>query len=224
MRTNFDKQLNELNEELTEMGAMCETAISTVADVLLGGDTDMLGAVHETAAQIDQMEHDVEEKCLRLILRQQPVARDLRTVSSALKMVYDIHRIGDQAADVADIMQFMDAPIETGSLHIGEMAHATIKMVNESIDSFVQKDYEKANGVVAYDDVVDDLFDKVKCEITELIRSSGADAQMCLDLLMTAKYFERIGDHAVNIAEWVKFSITGKHDTEQHTAKKSDTI
>ena len=157
------------------------------------------------------MERDIESICMRLLLQQQPVAKDLRTVSSALKMISDMERIGDQAADIAEIIKFISVGEAESKLHIGDMARATIKMVTDSVDSFVKKDIEMAREVMQYDDIVDNLFIKVKNELTELIRKGEQNGEFCLDLLMVAKYIERIGDHATNIADWVCYSLTGEH-------------
>lgn len=211
MRNRFDRQLETLNVEIIKMGALCEEAISSAAKALSDGDSNMIEKVFETDAKIDDMERDIEGICMRLLLQQQPVAKDLRTVSSALKMISDMERIGDQAADIAEIIKFISVGEAESKLHIGDMARATIKMVTDSVDSFVKKDIEMAREVMQYDDIVDNLFIKVKNELTELIRKGEQNGEFCLDLLMVAKYFERIGDHATNIADWVCYSLTGEH-------------
>lgn len=211
MRNRFDRQLETLNVEIIKMGALCEEAISSAAKALSDGDSNMIEKVFETDAKIDDMERDIESICMRLLLQQQPVAKDLRTVSSALKMISDMERIGDQAADIAEIIKFISVGEAESKLHIGDMARATIKMVTDSVDSFVKKDIEMARSVMQYDDIVDNLFIKVKNELTELIRKGEQNGEFCLDLLMVAKYFERIGDHATNIADWVCYSLTGEH-------------
>lgn len=211
MRNRFDRQLETLNVEIIKMGALCEEAISSAAKALSDSDKNMIEKVFETDAKIDDMERDIESICMRLLLQQQPVAKDLRTVSSALKMISDMERIGDQAADIAEIIKFISVGEAESKLHIGDMARATIKMVTDSVDSFVKKDIEMAREVMQYDDIVDNLFIKVKNELTELIRKGEQNGEFCLDLLMVAKYFERIGDHATNIADWVCYSLTGKH-------------
>lgn len=212
MRNRFDRQLELLNVEIIKMGALCEEVISTAAKCLSDGDTALIEKVFETDSKIDEMERDIESICMRLLLQQQPVARDLRTVSSALKMISDMERIGDQAADIAEIIKFLGVGEAESKLHIGDMARATIKMVTDSVDSFVKKDIEMAKSVIQYDDIVDNLFIKVKDELTELIRQNEQSGEFCLDLLMVAKYFERIGDHATNIAGWVCYSLTGEHE------------
>lgn len=211
MRNRFDRQLETLNVEIIKMGALCEEAISSAAKALSDGDSNMIEKVFETDAKIDDMERDIESICMRLLLQQQPVAKDLRTVSSALKMISDMERIGDQAADIAEIIKFISVGEAESKLHIGDMARATIKMVTDSVDSFVKKDIEMAREVMQYDDIVDNLFIKVKNELTELIRKGEQNGEFCLDLLMVAKYFERIGDHATNIADWVCYSLIGEH-------------
>lgn len=211
MRTKFDKQLELLNVELIKMGALCEEAISIAARSMLDSDTSLVPKVHDTEILIDQKERYIEALCMKVILQQQPVAKDLRTVSSALKMISDMERIGDQASDIADIVGFVgDFDIES-KVHIGDMARATIKMVTDSINSFVKNDLNAAKEVIDYDDVVDSLFSKVKSELTSMIREEPEKGEVFLDLLMIAKYFERIGDHAANIAEWVCYSINGEH-------------
>lgn len=162
--------------------------------------------------EINHKERDIENLCMKLLLQQQPVARDLRMISSALKMISDMERIGDQAQDIADMSKFVKVQEIAHKMNIGKMAEATIKMVTESIDSFVKKDLDSAAAVVKYDDVVDDLFLKVKADLPQLIENDPQNAEYYIDLIMVAKYFERIGDHAENIAQWVEYSITGTHD------------
>ena len=215
MRNKFDEQLKLLNEELNEMGARCESAIANSAKALLTGDKSLAEHAISIDSEIDQQEREIESLCLKLLLQQQPVARDLRQISSALKMITDMERIGDQAADIAEIISLANLKASDKTMHIGEMARATIKMVMDSVDAFVKRDLDAAQAVVAYDDVVDQLFDTVKNELIELIASGHADAEYAVDLLMIAKYFERIGDHAANIAEGVEFSITGIHEKLQ---------
>jgi phosphate transport system protein len=210
MRTHFDEQLEYLHIELIQMGALCEEAISAAAKAFLDDDATLLDRVFTTDSKIDQKERDIESLCLKLLLQQQPVAKDLRTISSALRMISDMERIGDQASDIAEITQYTLQHPGKNKAHIRDMAIATIKMVTESVDSFVKKDLDLAHSVMAYDDVVDDLFSTIKDELIVLL-SSGDDSEYCIDLLMIAKYLERIGDHATNIAEWVEFSLTGQH-------------
>ena len=211
MRNRFDQQLFELNRELIEMGAMCEEAIASAAKALSTGDMKLAAKVCENSSAIDQMERDIEGRCMKLLLHQQPVARDLRQISAALKMITDMERIGDQAEDIAEIVTFLNGHTMEGMELIEEMARATIEMVMSSVDAFVKKDVELAEQVIAQDDIVDDYFSKVKYGIISMITENSTDGEFALDLLMIAKYFERIGDHATNIAEWVIYSVTGKH-------------
>jgi len=211
MRNKFDMQLEELNNSLISMGAMCETAIASAVKALLENDLTLAKKVMESVKDINQVEKDIEAMCLKLILQQQPVAKDLRQISSILKMITDMDRIGVQAGDIAEIVTFADLSESKDRVHIADMAKATIKMVSESIDAFVKKDVELANQVIEYDDVVDELFTKVKDGIVNLISKDKKHGEQAVDIIMIAKYLERIGDHATNIAEWVVFSITGIH-------------
>ena len=211
MRNRFDEQLYELNREIIEMGAMCEEAIASAVKALTLGDMELAGRVKANSGAIDQMERDIEGRCMKLLLHQQPVARDLRLISAALKMITDMERIGDQAEDIAEIVTFLNGRTMEGMELIEEMARETIEMVTASVDAFVKKDVELAQKVINKDDIVDDYFSRVKCGIITLITENHADGEFALDLLMIAKYFERIGDHATNIAEWVIYSVTGTH-------------
>lgn len=212
MRMHFDQQLEELNLELIKMGALCERAIRRAADQLLNEKENEVQAVERIEDEINHKERDIENLCMKLLLQQQPVAKDLRMISSALKMISDMERIGDQAQDIADISRFVKVQEIAHKMNIGKMAEATIKMVTESIDSFVKKDLDSAAAVVKYDNVVDDLFLKVKTELPKLLQQDPQNAEYYIDLIMVAKYFERIGDHAENIAQWVEYSITGTHN------------
>lgn len=212
MRMHFDQQLEELNLELIKMGALCERAIRRAADQLLNEKENEPQAVERIEDEINHKERDIENLCMKLLLQQQPVAKDLRMISSALKMISDMERIGDQAQDIADISRFVKVQEIAHKMNIGKMAEATIKMVTESIDSFVKKDLDSAAAVVKYDNVVDDLFLKVKTELPKLLQQDPQNAEYYIDLIMVAKYFERIGDHAENIAQWVEYSITGTHN------------
>ena len=214
MRTRFDEQLSKLNTELIEMGALCEEVIALAVDALTRADAGLAKTVAPVDEKIDQKERDIEALCLKLLLQQQPVARDLRQISAALKMITDMERIGDQAKDIAELIRFLPPrPIEQGEL-LRKMARAVIKMVTESIDAFVRHDIIIAKAAIADDDTVDAYFDSVKDELIARIAKNPQDGAFALDLLMIAKYFERIGDHAVNIAEWVIFSVTGMHKEE----------
>lgn len=211
MRNKFDSQLEKLNLELITMGALCEDAISASVKGFLDDDDALCRKAVESEDEINRKERDIESICMKLLLEQQPVARDLRVISSALKMISDMERIGDQAYDIAEIAKFIKNSNVKSKIHIKDMAAAATKMVTDSVDSFVKKDVELARAVMAYDDKVDNLFDCVKDELVQLITEDKANGEFCIDLLMIAKYLERIGDHAVNIAEWVEYSITGTH-------------
>jgi len=211
MRDRFNEQLERLHLEMIRMGALCEDAISAAAEALLKGDERLALAAIDAERETDQKEREVEDLCLKLLLQQQPVAKDLREISAALKMISDLERIGDQAADIAELTRFIKLTDETGRLHIGDMARAVISMVTDSVDSFVKKDLALARQVMAEDDGVDALFIQVRKELIALIAADASRGEMGLDLLMVAKYLERIGDHATNVAEWVEFSITGVH-------------
>lgn len=214
MRSRFDEQLALLNKELIEMGALCEEAIADAAKALLNGDAAIAATVMPLEEEINRSERDIETLCLKLLLQQQPVARDLRQISAALKMITDMERIGDQAADIAEITRHFEGHSGSECHPIGDMARATIKMVTDSIEAFVRQDTALANAVIAYDDIVDDLFEKVRDSMVTQIGSHPQDGAYAMDILMIAKYFERIGDHATNIAEWVVFSVTGIHKGE----------
>ena len=211
MRNKFDHQLEKLNLELITMGALCEDAISASVKGLLDDNDELCQKAVSTEEEINRKERDIDSICMKLLLEQQPVARDLRVISSALKMISDMERIGDQAYDIAEIAKFIKNSNVKSRVHIKEMAAAAIKMVTDSVDSFVKKDIELARAVMDYDDKVDNLFNCIKDELVQLISEDRANGEFCIDLLMIAKYLERIGDHAVNIAEWVEYSITGTH-------------
>jgi phosphate transport system protein len=211
MRNKFDTQLEELNNDLITMGALCENAIACAVKALLNYDLVLADNAIKAEKTIDQKERDIETLCLRLLLQQQPVAKDLRLISSALKMITDMQRIGDQAADIAEIVTYIDLSESKNKVHISDMAEAVIKMVTESIDAFVKRDLELANAVIDYDDVVDGLFTTNKKDLMVLISDDKNIGEQAIDILMISKYLERIGDHAVNIAGWVVFAITGTH-------------
>lgn len=216
MRRGFDAQLQELNTELIEMGALIEHAIQSSVESLVEQDAQKARRAIAFDREVDQKEKDIEALCLKLLLQQQPVARDLRLISAALKMITDMERIGDQSADISEIVIFLsDTPYIKPLDLLPKMADATMGMVTRSIDAFVRRDLEMAQGVIQADDVVDGLFSAVREELTGLIREDPANGSQALDFLMIAKYFERIGDHAVNIAEWVVYAITGVHRTAE---------
>ena len=212
MRKTFDEQLDLLSQELTHMGALCETAIASATEALKNRDVDL--AKHAIAAdqEIDQQEREIERLCLKLLLQQQPVARDLRQISSALKMITDMERIGDQAADISEIVTYMSEENLIQELdRIDAMARAASQMVTQSVDAYVKKDLDLAKQVIADDDAVDELFEEIKRELIRMIAGEPNCGEQALDFLMIAKYLERIGDHATNIAEWVEFSSLGRH-------------
>ena len=211
MRNRFDNQLAEMNDELISMGALCENAIASAVKALLEGDIKLAAAAIRIDQEIDRKEREIESLCLKLLLQQQPVAKDLRQISAALKMITDMERIGDQAEDIAEIITFLGGRGAENSNLLREMARSTIKMVTESVDAYVKHDTALADQVIAEDDTVDDYFARVKKDLIKRIAQDPDDGEFALDLLMIAKYFERIGDHATNIAEWVIFSVTGEH-------------
>lgn len=212
MRPKFDEQLDRLNKELITMGALCENVIAMSAKALTQGNPELAETVPDLSVQIDHKEREIETMCLKLLLQQQPVATDLRIVSSALKMVTDMARIGDQSADIAEIVALENIRSTDDTQVILDMSSAVIKMVTDSIDAFVKKDMQMAKSVIDYDDIVDSFFNQVKQMLIDLFSKPETDGEYAIDLLMIAKYFERIGDHAVNIAKWVLFSITGSKD------------
>ena len=212
MRNKFDAQLLELNDKLIQMGALIESAIANAVSALNEQEVETANKAIDFDEEIDQAEKEIEALCLKLLLQQQPVAKDLRLISSALKMITDMERIGDQAADIAEItIQLAKLKHIKIPKHIRAMAQTTIQMVNDSIDAFVKKDLNLAYSVIKCDDTVDNLFDMVKDSLIKRLVEDTNDGAQVIDLIMIAKYFERIGDHATNIAEWVVFSITGTH-------------
>ena len=211
MRIRFDEQLEQLNEEMINMGNMIEASIGNAVKALMKQDEELAKKTMAGDEKIDRTERKIEDLCLRLLLQQQPVARDLRNISSALKMVTDMERIGDHATDISELAIVLSKKTYVKKLdHIEEMAKETMVMLIQSLEAFVEKDLDKAQKVIAHDDVVDDLFEKVKKELIALIRDHADEGEQAVDLLMVTKYFERIGDDATNIAEWVIFSITGQ--------------
>lgn len=215
-RTRFDEQLGELHVELIKMGSLCEEAISLSAQALEKNEEKTKERVFALETEIDQMEREVETRCMRLLLHQQPVARDLRAISAALKMISDMERIGDQAADIVELVPYIAKSEYKNKVDIAKMAKETVLMVTDSVEAFVKKDLELAAQVIEQDDIVDEMFAAIKKKLMELVRNQDVDAEPALDLLMAAKYFERIGDHAVNVAEWVEYSVTGIHKSSEH--------
>lgn len=212
MRNRFDRQLEELNNELINMGSLIEQAIEAAVDGLVMQNADKAKKAMDYEDEINHTEREIESLCLKLLLQQQPVASDLRVISAALKMITDMERIGDHANDIAELtLALTMQPHRINMGHIKQMAKETIVMVIQALEAYVNKDIEQANAVIAMDDVVDELFLAVKKEILKILRENIEYGEQAEDLLMAAKYFERIGDHATNIAEWVIFSITGRH-------------
>ncbi len=216
MRNRFDRQLVTLNDEMIEMGSMIEKAIQQAITALITQDVAKAKEIIDYDEDIDHQEKTIENLCLKLLLQQQPVARDLRVISSALKMITDMERIGDHASDISEMAILMaDKPYIKKLEHIQEMAKEASVMLVGSIEAFVNKDLQQAHDIIVRDDVVDDLFEQIKTELIEMIHKDPDVGDQAMDLLMVAKYLERIGDHACNIADWVTFSITGTHDTDK---------
>ena len=213
MRNVFHEQLDQLNVELIKMGAMCEEAISAATKAYLDGDKELGQRAVQLEQDIDHKERDIESQCMNLLLRQQPVASDLRVVSAAMRMISDMERIGDQASDIAEIARDMKRSAVVREVPMEQMATAAIKMVTDSVDSFVRGDLDLAHSVIVQDDGVDQMFLDVRAKLIALI-AQGKDGELCLDLLMIAKYFERIGDHACNIAQWVEYALTGEYEDD----------
>lgn len=211
MRDFFQEQLKELNRELVKMGADCEDIIALASAALTGWNPELARDVSIIGARIDEGYRMVENICLKLLLRQQPVARDLRVISAAMKMITDLERIGDQAEDIVDLIPKMEIRPDEKYPRIREMAKAAQQMVTEAVDAYVRQDLQLAHAVMQHDDIVDDYFGRVKAGIIGIIAENPTEGEYALDLLMIAKYFERIGDHCTNIAEWVEFSVTGIH-------------
>ena len=212
MRNRFDEQLTLLNHELLEMGALVESAIRSATTALVNQDVEAALASIAANKDVDQAERDIESLCLKLLLQQQPVARDLRLISSALKMITDMERIGDQASDIAELVIYLSGePYIKELSHLPQMAENAIRMVTAALDAYVRKDVKLAQEVMEMDDEIDSLFTTVKDELITLIRGDAAAGSQAIDLLMIAKYYERIGDHAQNIAEWVEYALTGRH-------------
>ena len=220
MRIRLEEQLQQLNLEMIKMGVLCEDAINNSIDILFDAGSDAEKKKRKSTAErsadseIDHKERELEALCMKILLRQQPVASDLRIVSSVLKMISDFERIGDQASDIAELAQYIIKSDLPEKIKIKDMASETATMVTDCIDAFVNKDLEGCRNIYKHDDVVDSMFTEIKDEIIRLVQSDNVDGELCIDLLMTAKYLERIADHAVNIAEWVEYSITGTHGVE----------
>lgn len=211
MRTKFDEQLNMLNQEMMHMGTLIEDSIQKAVEALIRQDSGLAGKIMEGDNEVDREMKRIEDICFQLLMQQQPVARDLRVISAAMKMVTDMERIGDHAADISEITMMLSGKPYTQNLDIiKQMATETVLMLIRSIEAYVEKDKEKAQFVIDHDDVVDALFDDAKQKLIELIKMDSVDGEEAIDLVMVAKYFERIGDHAVNISEWVQFALNDK--------------
>ena len=212
MRNRFDEQLEQLNNRLLEMGALIERSIENATQAMVNQDVEKAKVAIAADEEINQKEREIESLCFKLLLQQQPVAKDLRLISSALKMVTDMERIGDQAADIAGIVNYIASEPEMKELaHLSQMGQNVIIMVRGSLDAYVRKDLDLARTIMGMDDAIDALFDLVKDELIDHIRNDASSGSQAIDLLMIAKYYERIGDHAQNIAEWVEYALTGKH-------------
>lgn len=211
MRNKFDMQLDDMNKKLTQMGELCVQAIANATTALEQGNQEMAHLVIQEDNEIDEMEKEIERICLKLLLQQQPVAKDLRQISSALKMITDMERIGDQTADISEIILSADMTEKLELKYIGKMAEKVSVMVHDSIVAFVEKDLELTQAVIAMDDIVDKMFDDTRKNLIDWIARKPSEGELAIDLMMVTKYLERIGDHATNIAEWVEFSITGVH-------------
>lgn len=208
MRSKFDEQLKNLNEEMIQMGIMIEDNIQKAIEALVKSDVDLAKQIMEKDSIIDRKQRDIENICFQLLIQQQPVAKDLRAITAAMKMVTDMERIGDHAADISEITLVLAKSEQADTYEtIMKMASEASVMLIQSIDAFTEKNQEKAMAVIDHDDIVDDLFDKVKGELVELIKKDPGQGEQEIDMLMIAKYLERIGDHATNIAEWVIYSL-----------------
>jgi len=212
MRNRFDEQLEQLNNHLLEMGALIERSIENATQALIRQDVEAANAAIAADQEVDHKEREIESLCLKLLLQQQPVAKDLRLISAALKMITDMERIGDQAADISGLVIYIaNEPYYKELVHLPQMGEKAIQMVRGNLDAYVGKDLALAQRVMNMDDAIDDLFNIVKNELIDHIRSDASSGSQAVDLLMIAKYYERIGDHAQNIAEWVEYALTGKH-------------
>ena len=226
MRNRFDEQLARMNRELIQMGALGEEAISLASRALAEGSREYAEKVSAIAAETDRMERDIESLCLKLLLQQQPVARDLRQISAALKIITDMERIGDQAEDIAEIVLILIAEGHAPERleHIHEMTRSAVEMVTDSVDAYVSRDTALAASVIAGDDLLDDYFKRVRRSLIKRIAREPSEGEYALDLMMIDKYLERIGDHAVNIAQWVIFSVTGEKDLAPACEEKRDVV
>ena len=220
MRSKFDEQLRLLNQEMMYMGTMIEDSIQKAIEALIDQNAELAKKIMNSDNDVDHEQKKIENICFNLLIQQQPVAKDLRTITAALKMVTDMERIGDQAADIGEItIKLANQPYIKKLEHINQMASETMLMLIRSIEAYVEKDMDKARKVIAYDDVVDDLFEKVRDDLIAMIQADSANGEQAADLLMVAKYFERIGDHATNIAEWVIFALDTKGGFDENASE-----
>jgi len=206
MRSRFDEQLEQLNREIVSMGTLCEDAIGRSVRALCDGKPDLAATAIPLEVEIDRMERSIENQCLHLLLQQQPVARDLRQITTAMKMIIDLERIGDQAADIASIVQHLNGRSVKPCMPLIPMAEAAMRMVTGSVDAYVKRDVDSAHIIIEQDDAVDEYFERVKDYLIEIIANSPEEGEYALDLLMIAKYLERIGDHCTNVAKCVMLS------------------
>lgn len=212
VRKLFEEELADLKAQLVAMCHLTEQMISDATTALVNRDRELGRSIGEQDRRVDEYELAIEKKCMRILLKQQPVARDFREVSTALKMITDIERFGDQAADIGDLVYTMPGDTYIKNLtHITAMGNLAVRMVRESVNSFINNDEALADEVISLDDQMDDLFVTVKNELIELIKKDGNNGDQGIELMMVAKYLERIGDHAVNVAEWTKYFETGVH-------------
>lgn len=209
MRNKFEREMAELNADVIKMSNFIEVTILKAMEALKTQDKLLAQDVYENDYKANELEYKIEKKSLRILLTEQPVAKDLRTISTALKMITDMERICDQGADIAEIVMSFQGDINEGNDLLHEMADKCVKMVMKAIDSFVNHDLALANAVIDSDDEVDRLFLEVRKGLIEAIKTDASNGELWIDYLMIAKYLERIGDHAQNIAEWVVFNITG---------------
>ncbi len=217
MRAKFDEQLHMLNQEMMHMGSMIEDKIQKAIEALIGQNSALAKEIMEADNEVDREQKKIENICFNLLMQQQPVARDLRVISAAMKMVTDMERIGDHAADISEMTVMMASePYAVDLSDIKKMASETVLMLIQSIEAYVEKDMLKAQSVIDHDDIVDELFNKVKQELIEMIRKNPAVSEQAADMLMVAKYFERIGDHATNLAELIIFALDDKKNTMQN--------
>ncbi len=219
MNTKIEEGIKNLKQELTNMGTLCEAAIEIAVNCAIFLDCSEINKVYELEKEIDRLEKDIENKCMRLLLQQNPFASDFRIISSSLKMISDFERIGDQAQDIAELSKYIVSHDYKGSAVVKEMSKEVINMLNMTVDAVINEDVEKAQSIIERDDIIDDFFNKVKYDIINLLYKDKEYGEVALDVFLITKYLERIGDHCTNVAEWIVYSITGNHDERQLTLK-----